>query len=172
MSRPDATDYAGAFEGYVSLVPEDDILATLRNELSSSLPFLRGIPESEAGKLHPPYTWTARQVVGHLIDSERIFAYRALRIGRGDPTPLAGFDENPYVQAGEFDRLPLADLVAEFETVRQGSQRLFEHFPAEAWKRKGMSNNGLISVRALAYIIIGHERHHLTILRRRMAHAR
>ena len=172
MNRPDPTEYGAAYQTYVSLVPESDILATLSTELSSSVAFLQAIPESEAGRLHPPYTWTARQVVGHLIDSERIFAYRALRIGRNDPTPLPGFDENPYVEAGEFDRFPLADLVSEFETVRLGSLRLFEHFPPDACGRTGLASNATVSVQALAYIIVGHQRHHLTILRRRLSHAR
>jgi hypothetical protein len=169
VTRPSPTEYAEPYAAYVSLVPEEDILATLRDELPHLLFFLRGVPESEAGRLHPPYTWTPRQVLGHLTDSERVFTYRALRIGRGDSTPLPGFEENAYVQGGEFDRLPWAALISEFEVVRLASTRLFEHLPEGAWAREGVASNAKVSVRALAYITVGHQRHHVAILRRRLS---
>jgi hypothetical protein len=170
-TRPEATEYAPYYGKYMQLVPEADILEALRSEIARSVAFLREIPEGEAGRCHPPYTWTIRQVIGHLIDAERIFGYRALRFARGDATPLPGFDENVYGVTGEFDRLPIADLAAEYEAVRRSHVLLFGHLPEAAWTRRGVANEAEFSVRALAWILVGHERHHLTIVRRRLAPA-
>lgn len=144
------------------------MLPVLRAEMANTAAFLRGVPVAEETKLHPPYTWTFRQVLGHLIDGERIFAYRAVRFARGDTTPLPGFDENPYVTAGEFDRIPLAELAAEFEAVRRTTLMLFEHLTASAWDRRGVAGDVVMSVRGVAYCIAGHERHHVGILRKRL----
>jgi len=169
MARPNPSEYAAYYEKYVSLVPEEDIVAALRSELAFTLSFLTDVSDSESSVCHPPYTWTVKQVVGHLTDAERIFGYRALRIARGDSTPLPGFDENAYVQIAQFDQHPLADLVAEFETVRLSQLSLFQNLPANAWKGQGIANGDGVSVRGLAYIIVGHERHHTAILRRRLS---
>jgi hypothetical protein len=118
---------------------------------------------------HPPYTWTIKQVVGHLTDSERVFGYRALRFARGDSTALSGFDENAYAAAARHDRVPLESLAREFENLRRSHIAFFEHLTAEAWLRSGAANNSDVSVRALAYILVGHEWHHVAILRRRLA---
>jgi hypothetical protein len=169
MTRPEATEYAPYYGKYTQLVPEDDLLATMRSEIVRTVAFLRQVPEAEAGRLHAPYTWTIRQVVGHLIDCERVFGYRAMRFARGDTTPLPGFDENPYAVTGEFDRLRLADLTDEYEAVRRSHVLLFDHLPEAAWLRRGVANNSEITVRALAWILIGHERHHMAIVRQRLA---
>ena len=114
----------------------------MRAELAKTLALLRGVPDTEAGRCHPPYTWTIRQVVGHLIDCERIMAYRALRFARGDTTPLPGFDQNAYVPIGEFDRRPLAELAGmEFEAVRQSHLHMFGDFPEGSWDRRGVAND-------------------------------
>ncbi len=106
-------------------------------------------------------------MIGHLADAERIFAYRLLRIGRADGTPLPGFDENAYVTAGEFDARPIADLVREFQAVRAGTIALAEGLPLSAWERRGQASGKSISTRALAYIMVGHVTHHLAVLRER-----
>ena len=169
MPRPATTDYAPFYDTYVSKVPETDVLPVLRSEHASTLAFLRGVPVEDETRLHAPYTWTFRQVVGHLIDAERIFAYRALRFARGDTTPLPAFEEQAYVVSGDFNRRPLADWAAEFEAVRQSTRFLFEHLTPEAWERRGVASVGEVSVRGLAYIIAGHERHHVGILRKRLS---
>jgi hypothetical protein len=128
-----------------------------------------GVSESNASVCHPPYTWTIKQVVGHLTDSERVFGYRALRFARGDATPLPGFDENAYAKAIRLDHIPLGDLVAELASLRQSHVRFFEHLSDEAWQRRGIANNDPVSVRALAYILVGHERHHSLIVRKRLS---
>jgi hypothetical protein len=153
----------------VDLVPEGDIVAAMRSEVARTLELLDGVTEEVASVCHPPYTWTTKQVVGHLIDAERIFGYRALRFGRGDATPLPGFDENAYVQAANFDQCLVGDLAAEFQAVRQSSLSLFQNLSPARWSQRGHANGQDLSVRALAYIIVGHERHHVAILRQRLA---
>ncbi|HEV3448117.1 MAG TPA: DinB family protein [Gemmataceae bacterium] len=168
MARPEPSEYAAYFGKYVALVPEDDIVPAMEKELEQTLTLLRSVPEKEALVHHAPYTWSIKEVVGHLTDTERIFGYRALRIARGDTTPLPGFDENAYAQAAAFDRCPLPELIAEFEAVRRSHLWLFRHLPNEAWTRKGVANDNSITVRALAYNILGHERHHTAIVRKRL----
>jgi hypothetical protein len=169
MRRPAATEHAPYYGKYVALVPEDDILGVLSAQAGEVRSLLQSIPEAHAGVLHPPYTWTIKQVVGHLIDGERVFAYRALRFARDDGQALPGFDENAYARIGEFDRLQLKDLAEEFAAVRQATLHLFRHLPEEAWARSGVANGSPASVRALAYIMAGHVRHHLAIVRNRVA---
>jgi hypothetical protein len=168
MPRPTTSEHAPYYGRYVALVPEDDILNVLQAQSGEAKALLRSIPEAQASILHPPYTWTIKQVVGHLIDGERIFAYRALRFARGDATPLPGFDENIYARTGEFERVPLKDLADEFDVVRQSTLSLFRNLPDAAWTRTGEANGAPASVRALAFIIAGHVRHHLNIVRQRV----
>jgi len=168
MPRPDPSEYAPYYEKYVALVPEHEILTPMRSDLAETVSFLSGVPEEESCLRHPPYTWSVKEVVGHLTDSERIFGYRALRFARADSTPLPGFDENAYARVAEFDRQSLADLVAEFEAVRRSHLSLFGNLPDVAWTRRGIANGNDVSVRALAYIIVGHQRHHVAILRHRL----
>jgi DinB superfamily len=169
MPRPGPVDYAPHYGEYVALVPEDDILAAMRSQLSQTLVLLSGVADRDASVCHAPYTWTIKQVVGHVTDTERIFGYRALRFARGDATPLPGFDENRYAQLADSDRRPLAALATEFEAVRKSHLCLFENLSATAWKQRGTANGDNVSVHAIAYIIVGHERHHTAILRQRLA---
>jgi hypothetical protein len=171
MSRLDPSEYAPDSGKYVALVPEEDILPAMEKELNATLALLRSVPDDQACVRHPPYTWTIKEVVGHLTDCERVFGYRALRIARADTTPLTGFDENAFAEAADFDRYPLAELTAEFEALRRSHLWFFRHLAESAWTRKGVANNCGVSVRALAYIIVGHERHHTAIVRRRLSGA-
>jgi phosphinothricin acetyltransferase len=169
MHRPSSTEYAPYYETYIALVPEDDILAALEAQLGETLAVVRGLPESRGGERHPPYTWSIKEVIGHLADTERVMGYRALRFARGDSTPLPGFDENAFARAAAFDRVPLKDLVGEFEAVRRSNLYLFRGLDEAAWSRRGEANSNAVTVRALAYIIAGHARHHTAILRRRLS---
>lgn len=166
-SRPDATEYDAHYVNYVAGVPEGDVVTTLRDEGAALQSLLAGIPESRGGFRYADGKWSVREVVGHLIDAERIFAYRALRIARGDATPLASFDENEYARTAGSDQRTLADLAAELRAVRDSSVALFASLPDDAWARSGTASGKTISVRALAYITAGHARHHLKILRER-----
>jgi hypothetical protein len=168
MARPETNEYTSSYGNYVKLVSEDDIVAAMRSELVKTLALLNGVADRDASVCHPPYTWTIKQVVGHLNDCERVFGYRALRFARGDTTPLPGFDENNYARFAESDQRPLSDLAAEFEALRSSHLWFFQNLPATAWMQRGSANNNEVSVRALAYTIVGHERHHTAILRRRL----
>jgi hypothetical protein len=168
IARPESTEYAPDFGKYIALIPEGDIPSYLESQLTEFLGLLRGLSESESLVHHSPYTWSIKQVVGHMSDSERIFGYRALRIARNDSTPLPSFDENAFVQAANFDRLPFAELLAEFELVRRSHLLLFRHLEPEAWLRSGTVSNHRASVRAFAYVIAGHAKHHLDILHKRL----
>lgn len=167
VERPAATEYASAFEGYVSLVPETDVMTALarqKGELAQALSPVRG--EAERYR-YADGKWTLREVVGHVIDSERVFGYRALCIARGEKTSLPGFDENAYAANAPYADYPLGDLLDEFAQVREGHLFLFRHSSREAWVRVGTANSNPVSVRALAYIMVGHVRHHLGVLRDR-----
>ena len=167
-SRPQASEFAPYYGKYIEQVRGDDINRLLQSQATEMATFLRGVPESQAGVLHAPYTWTLKQVVNHLNDGERIFAYRMLRIARGDTTPLPGFDESEYARTSHVERLALADLAAEFDAVRAATLALLRSLPDEAWRRTGTANNYSISVRALAWIMAGHVQHHLAIMRKRL----
>jgi hypothetical protein len=166
-TRPAASEFLPYYEKYISLVPAGDVLSALTAQRASTQALLRGLPASVATYRYAPGKWSVNEVVGHLIDSERIFAARALRFARNDPTPVPGFEQDDYVHNAAFDVYPLSELAAEFSTVRQSTLFLFGHMGEEAWTRNGIANNAQVSVRALAYIIAGHELHHREILRTR-----
>jgi hypothetical protein len=167
QSRPDATEYAPFYARYVAGVPEDDVIVALRASGGEIVSALAAIPESRGGFRYAPDKWTIRELAGHLIDAERIFGYRALRLARADATPLPGFEENDYARTAGSDARTLAGLTEELRVVRDGTVRLFDSFPVEAWTRRGVVNGREVSVRALAYIVAGHARHHLAVLRER-----
>jgi hypothetical protein len=169
MTRPSSTEYAPPHHGYVALVPEDDIVSVLEGQLAEMLAFLGGVTEAQGNEVHAPYTWSIKEVVGHVTDSERIFGYRALRFARADRTPLSGFDENVYARSAQFNRISLRDLVGEFGAVRRSHLFFFRNLTDDAWLRSGEANGNLVSVRALGYIIAGHARHHAAILRKRLS---
>lgn len=166
-NHTEANEYAPYYGRYVSLVPEGDIAATLSGQVDSTLKLLRGIDEAKAGWRYAPDKWSIKELVGHVIDAERIFAYRALCIARGDRTPLPGFEQDDYVNNGVFDACRMDELVQEFELVRRANLLMFRHLNDEAWRRRGIASDAEVSVRALAFIIAGHERHHMEILRTR-----
>jgi DinB superfamily len=167
VDRPASSEYAPYYAGYVARVPEGDVLALLETQVNETLSFLRAHGEAWATTRFAPGKWSVKEVVGHLSDVERVLSYRALRIARGDRTPLPGFEQDDYVRAAHFDRRSLADLLEDFAAVRTATMRLFHSLEADAWMRSGIANNLAVSVRALAYIIAGHERHHVEILRTR-----
>jgi len=167
IQRPDDTEYLSHYSGYVALVPEGDILITLTRQNEATMALLRGLSESQGGFRYAPGKWSIKELVAHLSDAERIFADRALRFARADQTPLPGFEENDYVRNGSFDSFHLADIVTGFEDVRRSTVSLFRLMPGEATTRRGKANNADVSVRSLAYIIAGHELHHMNVLRTR-----
>src|SRR5215218_349168 len=166
-ARPEPTEYPSFYHGYIAAVPEGDVVELLRAGGRELLEAIERVPEERGGHRYGPDKWTIREVIGHLIDAERIFTYRALRIARGDQTLLPGFDENEFVKAAGSERRTLADLARELAAVRESTVLLFESFPDEVWARTGNANGKPMSVRALAYVVAGHPMHHLRILRER-----
>jgi len=165
--RPAADEHVPYYAKYIALVPEADAVTALEGQLSDMLPLLRSLSEAQGALRYAPGKWSVKEVIGHLIDSERVFAYRALRFARADRAPLAGFDENAYVPAARFDRVALQALVDELEWVRRANLAMFRALDDEAWPRRGTANETEVSVRALAFIIAGHGRHHVAIVRER-----
>jgi len=165
--RPLPGEYAPYYETYISLVKSDDIVATLEAQQLQTAQLFAARSERDGNFRYAPDKWTVKEVLGHLSDSERIFAYRAVRIARGDQTPLSSFEQDDYVRGGNFSERALSDLAEEFDLVRSASIALFKSLRKEAWQRRGVANKSEISVRALAYIIAGHELHHRRILEER-----
>jgi hypothetical protein len=165
--RPAADEYLEYYGLYIGQVPEGDLIANLKQNLSESLRMLRGIPESRFDYRYAPEKWSVREIIGHLSDGERVFQYRAWRFSRADETPVPGFEENSYVANAPFSRVSMPDLIAEFESLRRASIHLFENLDADAMTRRGKANNAEVSVRALGYIMVGHVIHHIRVLHER-----
>jgi len=165
--RPAADEYLEYYGTYIKRVPDGDVVESLKQDLSESVKFLRGIPESKFDYRYAPEKWSVREIVGHLSDAERVFQYRAFRFSRADETPVPGFDENLYVANAPFSNVSMPDLIAEFESLRRASIHLFENLDGEAMTRRGTANNSAISVRAIAYILVGHVVHHIGVLKER-----
>jgi hypothetical protein len=165
MRPPEISEYQSFYATYISLVQGDDLIAILDHQLNDSLAMLCRISEAKSLHRYETGKWSIKEVLGHLIDSERIFTYRALRFARNDHTPLSGFDQDPYVSAAGFDDRPWSELVQEFEHIRRSTILFFRGLKPEAAMYFGVANNSPITVRALGYVIAGHELHHTGILR-------
>lgn len=164
--RPLDGEYASYAKADIDYVAGDDAVAALEAQGREVAGLIASLDEGAiAGRRYAPGKWTVKEVLGHLIDDERIFAYRALCVARGDARPLAGFDENDYVAATHFESRSLAVLGEEYRIVRAATIALFEPLTAEEWLRRGMVNGYEASVRGLAFHIAGHELHHLRTLR-------
>jgi len=166
-ARPEATEFPSFYAGYVGSVRDGDIRDIVREGKEELAATLGSIPESRGEYAYAEGKWSIKTVIGHMIDAERIFSYRALRISRGDKTPIEGFEQDDYVRNASFERRSVADLLAEFETVRRATVFLFRSLDAQAWSRRGIASQNEVTVRALAYIIAGHELHHMEVLRQK-----
>lgn len=165
--RPTHNEYAPYYQPYLDKVPDGDILETLARQRTETLKLMASVSEAQAAFRYAPDKWSIKQLLGHVTDGERVFAYRALCIARGEQAPLPGFDENAYAATGGHDQRTLADIAAEFDHARLSSLDLFRSFDETAWLRLGTANNKPASVRALIWVIAGHERHHLQIVKAR-----
>ena len=162
--RPEAGEYAPYYDRYISLIPGTEILATLESQRRQMMLLLSGRDEADGDFRYAPEKWSAKQVLGHVCDTERIFAYRTLRVARGDRTPIEGFEQDDYVRNGPFVQLPISDIIDDYIAVRRATLTLLRNLDEPAWTRRGIANKNEVSVRALAYIIAGHELHHRRIL--------
>jgi len=156
------------FKRYLELARDSDVVGAMRGQVEEVVSLLGGVSEEDAARLHPPYTWTVKQVVGHLIDTERVFGYRAMRFSRGDQTELPGFDQDLFVAGGGFEKRTLRDLSSEFDAVRRGHVLMFENLPAGTWGKSGRAAGWDWTVENLARAMVGHVRHHAAIVRTRV----
>jgi hypothetical protein len=167
IERPAADEYSTPFARYVERVPDGALVPQLERQAADTASVLGALSEERAGFRYAPDKWSVKEIVGHLADAERVFSYRLLRFARKDETALPGFDENTYVEAAGFDRRTLPDLLAELAAVRDATLRLLRGLPDDASVRRGIASSGTLSVRALAYVIAGHELHHREVLKTR-----
>jgi len=167
LSRPHPGEYAEAFAPYVAAAPDGDVLALLQTQRDGVVALFGGLSEAQAGYAYAPGKWSLKDLLQHLSDAERIFAYRCLRIGRGDKTPLPGWDEDAYAAAAHADSRSLTTLLADFRTTRDSSLALFQGLPEAGWDHEGTSNGRAITARCLPYICLGHAAHHLGVIQER-----
>lgn len=167
IPRPDRSEYPDDYAGYVARVADADVLAVLEAQIAETAELLGALDEDAAGHRYAPGKWSVREVVGHMIDCERIFLYRATAFARGDCGPLPGFDENAYVEGADFDGRTLPSLLDELELQRRSTLAFFDGLGETAWSRRGTANDVEFTVRVIAFIVAGHHAHHLSVLRER-----
>ena len=160
-------EYAPFYSSYVRALPSGDVRELLEAQVQRLRELCAGLSDAAADHRYAPGKWSIKQVLGHLGDAERVFAYRLLRISRGDETPLAGFDENVYVAAADFDDQPIEELLDELALLRTATLMLIGHIPADRWTAPGIANGNPVTARALVHIIAGHMQHHTQILKER-----
>lgn len=165
--RPEPTDYASFYANYVSLVPEEDVLSAIETQSSETQKLMASLDEAHAAHRYAEGKWSVKEVFGHITDAERVFGYRALCIARGDQTSLPGYDENEYMENANFDAWKLGDLAELYALTRRSNIVFFRNLREQDWNRRGTANDSPVTVCALAFIIAGHERHHLKVLRER-----
>jgi hypothetical protein len=167
MKRPAQTEYDPYYQGYISLVPEEEIIPALENQMDELSKLFESVPEERGTFAYDDAKWTIKEVLSHVIDGERMFAYRALRIARGDKTPIEGFEQDGYIENSHANHRTIGELIEEFTLLRKANLMFFENLEDEDWIRIGTANDVEISVRSLAWIMVGHVRHHVAILKER-----
>jgi hypothetical protein len=165
--RPERTEYAEHYDGYVSLVPDGDIVAILREQLISTSAFLQSIPKDRIEHRYAPGKWTLKEVLGHVVDMEWVFTARTLHFARAVGQPLPGVEQDDFIAVGNFAAQPWPALIEQFRHLRTANTLLFEALDEAAWNRKGIASGREFTVRAIPHIIAGHERHHMGIIRER-----
>ena len=168
LTAPSPDEFALFAAGYVARAAHVAApIAELALQRHRLIELLGTVSEEQARNRYAAGKWSIKELVAHLSDAERIFAYRLLRIGRGDETPLPGWDENDYARTAGADSRAFRDLVDEWSIVRDGTSTLVAGLPADAWTRRGTANDSAVSARALVYIILGHVEHHRAVLEER-----
>ncbi|RYE08677.1 MAG: DinB family protein [Sphingobacteriaceae bacterium] len=167
MTKPEPDEYAPFYKGYVDLIGDLNVLETLQSGQSKTYDFFLSMPAEKADFAYAEGKWTIKEVLGHIIDTERIMSYRLLRFSRADHHPLAGFNENFFSSRSNYKTRTLESLADEFSLLRKSNFYLYQNLSETQLKRKGTASNALVSVKALLYIIAGHELHHLNIIRER-----
>ena len=165
--RPKLGEYDPYYDRYISLILGNDLFGTLEKQLAKTVALFSARSEAEANFRYAPGKWSLKEVLGHVNDTERIMSYRAMRIARGDQTPIEGYEQDDYVRDGPYPDLTLTALIEEFKTIRAATLSLLRNLRPQDWTRRGTANQKEITVRALAYVIAGHEIHHRSIIEER-----
>jgi hypothetical protein len=164
LQRPLASEYPEYYKPYVDLVPEGELLTLLKENLVKTIELFESLSEASGHFRYAEDKWSIKEVLGHMADTERIMSYRLLRVGRGDQTALAGFNENEYVEGSQINNLPIKRILEDFIAIRKATLTLFQNMPEEAWANIGFANNTDVTARAIGYIIAGHALHHFKII--------
>ena len=165
--RPQPGEYDEQFQAYIDQVPDGDVVRTLDRQKEEIHTYLRGLTEDLGWKRYADDKWSLREVVGHVIDSERMFGVRALAVARGGTGEMPGFDQEVWASAADHDERTLASLANEFRDLRASHVVFYEHLPSQAWSRPGTANGQAITARAVAWILAGHAAHHMQVVRER-----
>ncbi|MDP2471624.1 MAG: DinB family protein [Candidatus Palauibacterales bacterium] len=165
--RPTTSEYDPYYQSFIDLVPDRPILEVLEEQRHELMGFLGSLDKATADYRYAPEKWSVKEVLGHVVDTERIFGARALCFARGEQKPLPPFEQDDYVRSAGFDHRALSSLTREFEAVRLSTESLFDGFDEEQWNRGGVANEVHMSVRAVAYIVVGHTAHHMAVIRER-----
>lgn len=168
IQRPGPGEYNAFYQTYMDCVDDGNVVDQLENQITDLRDVLGSVSSDVANEIHAPYTWTIKQVIGHLIDAEKIFGSRLHRFGCGDLQSVPGMDHIPYVSKMNYDQIPLASLVDELVSTRRSNLAFVKRLPPTAWDNSGAADDNMISVRALIYILVGHINHHLKIIRKRV----
>ncbi len=167
IDKPKKEEFSQYYEGYISLINETDLIGVMSSQTAELQEILGTLPEEKGTFTYQDGKWTIKEVLSHLIDGERMFAYRIFRIARGDKTPIEGFEQDGYIENSHANSRTFADLTGEISQLRNANLHLFRNLNEQDWLRTGTANNAEISVRALAFIMAGHIRHHVAILKDR-----
>jgi hypothetical protein len=167
MKRPEKNEYPASYEQYVSLIPGENVIRSLESQMLEMQALVSDLPSEKEDYAYAPGKWTIKEVIGHLIDCERVFGYRVLRFARGDNQALPGFDDKMFVPAGKFNKRSFYDLAHEFSVLREANIILFKTLDEEALLRKGTADNNELSVRAYMFFIAGHSAHHVRTIKSR-----
>ena len=165
--QPQESEYAVEYGRYIGKIEGTDVVAVLEKQLDSTLQLFRGLDERNADFRYEPGKWSVKEVIGHILDAERVFAYRALVFSRNDRTALPGFDQDEWAEFAPYSRLPLSQIISEFEVVRGSTILLFRQCDTDAWTRAGVANEKQMTTRSAAFAIAGHLEHHLDVLKTR-----
>ena len=167
MQKPDTTEYAPYYKRYIDLIDTEDLLSFFKLQSEEIISLLKNVSEEQASFRYAEGKWMMKEVFAHIIDSERIFGYRVLAISRGDKNPLPGFAENEYVANGKYEKRSLQSLVTEYTHLSAANLELFKSLDVEMLSQRGIASNKEVTARAILFVTIGHEKHHLEIIKTR-----
>jgi len=167
LRRPHANEHAESHLVYVNKVPGEDILGFLQTQLEATRSLFSRLDPTKGDHRYAAGKWSVKEVLGHIIDTERVFSYRLVTFARGDQTALPGFDQDVWAQHANYSQMPIADLAEEFEAVRHSTIVFLKHLAPEARDRRGTANGKQVTARAIAFMVGGHAQHHLDILKER-----